>query len=224
MVAVPAFALTRDSGHHAAALNVPAVVLSAASRLQSRTIPTLTGAGSAVTHPGVRLTVAGGRSAIVVRHAHTGLASPPPSSTHDFTPAQVLQLADGSSPYMPPTYLAAVYRELGNRYSIPWRMLAALEYIQGGYTSAIAGASAPAAQTATADANVDGQRAVNSQVLSSALAAASQPSATLVSDARKLAADGVAQTPAAAVYKYTGDDTASQQAVLTLAQSIGASR
>jgi cell wall-associated NlpC family hydrolase len=223
VVAVPAFALSRDSGHHAAALNVPAVVLSAASRLQSRTIPTLTGAGSAVTHPGVRLTVAGGRSAIVVRHAHTGLASPPPSSTHDFTPAQVLQLADGSSPYMPPTYLAAVYRELGNRYSIPWRMLAALEYIQGGYTSAIAGASAPAAQTATADANVDGQRAVNSQVLSSALAAASQPSATLVSDARKLVADGVAQSPAAAVYKYMGDDTASQQAVLTLAQSIGAS-
>ena len=63
-----------------------------------------------------------------------------------------MQLADGSSPYMPPTYLAAVYRSLGNRYSIPWRMLAALEYIQGGYTNAIAGASAPAAQTATADA------------------------------------------------------------------------
>ena len=113
VVAVPAFALTRDSGHHAAALNVPAVALSAASRLQSRTIPTLTGAGSAVTHPGVRLTVAGGRSAIVVRHAHAGLASAPPSSTHDFTPAQVLQLADGSSPYMPPTYLAAVYRRAG---------------------------------------------------------------------------------------------------------------
>lgn len=223
LVAVPAFALTRDSGHHAVALNVPAVALSAPSRVQSRTIPTLTGAGSAVTHPGVRLTVAGGRSAIVPRHAHADLASTPPSSAHDFTPAQVTQLADGSSPYVPPTYLATVYRELGNRYSIPWRMLAALEYIQGGYTNAFAGASAPAAQTATADANVDGQRAVNSQVLSSALAAASQPSATLVSDVRQLVADGVAQSPAAAVYKYMGDDAASEQAVLTLAQSIGAS-
>ena len=223
LVAVPAFALTRDSGHHAVALNVPAVALSAPSRLQSRTVPRLTGAGSAVTHPGVRLTVAGRRTAIVARHAHTDVPSTPPSSTHDFTPAQVTQLADGSSPYVPPTYLATVYRALGNRYSIPWRMLAALEYVQGGYTNAVAGASAPAAQIATADASVDGQRAVNSQVLSSALAAASQPSTTLVSDVRQLVADGVAQSPAAAVYKYMGDDAASQQAVLTLAQSIGSS-
>ncbi|HUY60220.1 MAG TPA: hypothetical protein VMV16_10985 [Solirubrobacteraceae bacterium] len=223
LVAVPAFALTRDSGHHAVALNVPAVALSAPSRVRSRTIPTLTGAGSAVTHTGVRLTVAGGGSAIVLRRVHADVARAPHSSAHEFTPAQVTQVADGSSPYVPPTYLAALYRRLGNRYSIPWPMLAALEYIQGSYTNAFAGASAPAARTATAAAGVDGQRAVNSNVLSSALVAASQPSATLVSDARQLVADGVAQSPAAAVYKYMGDAAASEQAVLTLAQSIGSS-
>jgi hypothetical protein len=102
-------------------------------------------------------------------------------------------------------------------------VLAALEYVQGGYTNAIAGASAPAAQAAAAAAGVDGQRAVNSHVLTSALAATSQPSTALVSVARQLAADGVAQSPAAALYKYLGTSATSGQAVLTLAQAIGVS-
>jgi cell wall-associated NlpC family hydrolase len=223
VVAVPAFALTRDSGHHAAALNVPRVPLSAPPRVQSRTIPTVTGAGSAVTRSGARLSVAGGVGSTVLRHAHADTGSVAPSSAHDFTPSEVTQLADGGSTYVPPTYLATEYRAVADRYSMPWRVLAALEYIQGGYTTAIAGASAKAEQAAAAAAGVDGQRAVNSHVLTRALAAASQPSATLVSDARQLATDGVAQSPAEAVYKYMGDSAASEQAVLTLAQEMGAS-
>lgn len=118
----------------------------------------------------------------------------------------------GSSAYAPPAYLVNDYRRVAERYKIPWRVLAAINYIETGYQTAL-GARRPAVS--------NGGQSLNPHVLARSVATAWQPSATLISDAHKLALDGAGQAPAEAIYKYTGS-SASVQQVLTVAQQIGA--
>jgi len=118
----------------------------------------------------------------------------------------------GSSAFAPPAYLIPAYRRVAQTYNIPWRVLAAVNYVESGYDTALG---------ARPDTGLSAERAVNGHVLARSAAAAWQPSGTLIADARRLAADGAAQSPAQAIYKYTGSSSDVQQ-VLTVAQQIGA--
>jgi cell wall-associated NlpC family hydrolase len=118
----------------------------------------------------------------------------------------------GSSAFAPPAYLVPDYQRVAQKYQIPWRVLAATNYIESGYQTAL-GARADAITAAGAPAN--------DHVLAQTVTAAWQPSGTLISDARRLATDGAAQSPSQALYKYTGS-YASMEQVLTVAQQIGA--
>jgi hypothetical protein len=118
----------------------------------------------------------------------------------------------GSSAFAPPAYLVRDYHRVAQTYRIPWRVLAATNYIESGYDTALG---------ARKDAIVGGSEPVNDHVLTRSVAAAWQPSGTLISDAHRLAADGAEHSPAQALYKYTGSYSSVQQ-VLTVAQQIGA--
>jgi cell wall-associated NlpC family hydrolase len=189
-------------------------------------LPRYTGPESAVAWFGVRLSVPGS-SGTSPASAHpssggsTASSTPAVSYAHELSSADVISLADRGTSYAPSAELAEAYREAASPYGIPWRLLAAIEYIQGGYVDAFAGESAPAEQALAATYGVDGQRAVNPHVLADAVASTSQPSAQLAGLAKQLAADGAAQSPAQAVDRYLHGSSTSVPAVLTLAQAIG---
>jgi cell wall-associated NlpC family hydrolase len=181
-----------------------------------------------------RLALTGARTAsAALLSAATAVAGEPRGVTqaapspHDLSSSDLTSLADGTSLYQPAGYLVGAYRSAGARYHIPWRVLASLEYIQGGYVNAIAGASAPAERTVSEQVAASGRSVVNARVLAQATAAAAQPSPGLMSDAKQLAADeGASNSPAQGLTTFLqatdaalGADT-SAQSVLTLAQSI----
>lgn len=145
----------------------------------------------------------------------------PGASVHYLSASALTSLAAGASSYRPAPYLESAYRTVAARYRFPWRLLAAVEYIRGGYTGALAGASAEPERAAEAQLGVDGQRAINADVLAHAEAAAAGPSAALELAGRQLAADGAARSPAQAAATYMQGTGTSAQAVLTLAQEIG---
>jgi len=147
----------------------------------------------------------------------SSLATPAP---HELSSTDLTTLADGTSLYQPPAYLVDAYRSVGARFHIPWRVIASVEYVQGGYVNAIAGTTASAVQSVAAQVASAGRDVVNARVLAQATAAAAQPSASLVSDAARLAADGASESPAQGVATYLQDVPATPQAVMTLAQSI----
>jgi cell wall-associated NlpC family hydrolase len=176
---------------------------------------------------GARLASAGVRSASAsLLNAASALGAQPRTATplapapHELSSSDLTALADGTSLYQPAGYLVSAYQSVGARYHIPWRMLASLEYLQGGYVNAIAGASASAERSLSAQVQSNGRDVVDEHVLAQATAAAAQPSAGVVSDAKRLAADGATQGPAQGLTKFVQGTSASAQAVLTLAQSI----
>ncbi len=120
-----------------------------------------------------------------------------------------------------PPYLAAAYRAAAAPYGLQWHLLAALEYIQGGYMSATVGADSTAEQALASQVEVDGQRAVNPHVLAGAVSSTSGPSAELTALARQLAADGAATSPAKALDTYLKGSGVDSATALTLAQEIG---
>jgi cell wall-associated NlpC family hydrolase len=153
------------------------------------------------------------REVPIVKHAPAKVAPAPPRGPLDLSTSDLATSVEpGSIAYAPPAYLVPDLRHVAQTYQIPWRVLAAINYIETGYETALGARRAAIAA---------GSGPVNGHVLARSVVAAWQPSGTLVSDARKLAADGAAQSPAQAVYKYTGSSSSVQQ-VLTVAQQIGA--
>lgn len=147
----------------------------------------------------------------------TATSTPVP---HDLSASDLTSLAGGTSLYQPARYLANAYRTVAARFHIPWRVLASVEYLDGGYVDAIAGANAGAEQTVSSQIASNGRDVVDDHVLAQATAAAAQPSSSLVSDARHLAVDGANVSPAAGLATYLKPVATTPQAVMTLAQSI----
>jgi cell wall-associated NlpC family hydrolase len=139
---------------------------------------------------------------------------------HDLSATDLTSLAAGTSLYQPPRYLANAYRNVAARFHIPWRVLASVEYLQGTYVDATAGADAGAERTVSGQVQSNGRDVVDEHVLAQATTAALQPSASLVNDAKHLAADGVTQSPAAGLNTYLKPVATTPQTVMTLAQSI----
>ncbi len=195
---------------------------------KSRRVPIATGRDSAVTAGSARLTVVGAPKLVAVaarRPAapHSTVPSTPVSYAHDLSLSNLTSLVDGGTSYQPAVYLANTYRAVATRYKIPWRLLAAVEYIDGGYVNATAGPSSKVLGSVGKSLDAGGQRAVNAHVLTRAVTAASQPSAALITAARQLAADGAGQDPAQALYTFTHDSAASEQQALTLTQAMNTS-
>ncbi|HWE59998.1 MAG TPA: hypothetical protein VG228_09920 [Solirubrobacteraceae bacterium] len=159
-------------------------------------------------------------SAAAAAGGHTLTGTVPAVVPHDLSSSDLTTLADGTSLYQPADYLVSAYRTVGGRFHIPWRVIASVEYIEGGYVNAIAGAAAKAEQSVSAQVYSGGRDVVNDQVLAQATAAATQPSSSLVADARRLAADGASQSPAQGLASYLHGAESSAQSVMTLAQSI----
>lgn len=164
--------------------------------------------------------MSGTAAAATPRTGHTLPAAPSVPVPHELSSSDLTTLADGTSLYQPAHYLVGAYRSVGARFHIPWRVLASVEYLQGGYVDALAGASAPTEQSVSSQAQSDGRDVVNDHVLAQATMAAAGPSASLVADARRLVADGAARSPAQGVATYMQGAASSAQSVLTLAQSI----
>ena len=159
-------------------------------------------------------------SAAAAQSDHTLTATQSTPVPHDLSASDLTTLAAGTSLYQPARYLANAYRTVAGRYRIPWRVLASVEYLDGGYDDAVAGADAGAEQTVSSQAASNGRDIVDDHVLAQATAAAVQPSSSLVSDARHLAADGAGVSPAAGLATYLKPVATTPQAVMTLAQSI----
>ncbi len=169
------------------------------------TLPVATGRYAASTASGARLTIV----------SASPLPKPPkpkvtPQAPLELSTSQLLATdADGASPFTPPSYLASAFETAARTYGVPWRLLAAIEYIDGRYSMALAGVSStPVSSTQ-----------VRPQALAASVAATEQPSAALFTDARRLAADGAANSPATAIAAYTRGDPSAQE-VLTVAQQI----
>ncbi|HEX3804738.1 MAG TPA: hypothetical protein VHV75_18080 [Solirubrobacteraceae bacterium] len=194
---------------------------------RSRRVPIATSSDSAVTSGGARLVLAGEpkpklKLKPVVSKPPATPHSTVASYTHDLSLSNLTSLADGASSYEPPAYLADTYRTVAARYQVPWQLLAAVEYIDGGYANAIAGSSSKVLAAVGKSVSASAQIAVNEHVLARAVTAAAQPSAALVTAAHQLAADGAAQSPGQAVYKFTNDSATTEQQALTLTQAMSA--
>ncbi|HWD70703.1 MAG TPA: hypothetical protein VG293_10950 [Solirubrobacteraceae bacterium] len=140
--------------------------------------------------------------------------------SHDLSSSDLITLAAGTSLYQPAGYLVSAYRAVGARFHIPWRVIAALEYIEGGYVNAVAGANSKAERTVSSQAQSGGRDVVNDHLLAQATAAAVQPSSSLVSVVSKLAADGAGADATHGLATYLNSVPATPQSVMTLAQSI----
>ena len=147
-------------------------------------------------------------------------AAPAP---HVLSASDLTSLADRTSGYQPAAYLVRAYSTVAAHYGIPWRLLAAIEYIQGGYVNATAGATSGAERSLTSQVETSGRVAVNARLLAHAAAAAAQPSSELVLDAKRLVAEGARHSPAQAVTTFMSGTGVSSQTVLTLAQAIDSS-
>ncbi len=205
VIAGVVFMLTHGSDHDA---THDATMLPESAYLpRVHTLPVAIGPGAAVTVSGVRLRIV----------SASPLPKPPPPKPTPRAPlelsaSQLLATTDGSSPFAPPSYLASAFQSAASSYGISWRLLAAIEYLDGRDSQALAGpASTPPSTTQ-----------VHPQALAEAVRATAQPSARLVADAKQLATDGAATSPPTAVATYThGDPSAAE--VLTVAQQINSS-
>jgi cell wall-associated NlpC family hydrolase len=159
-------------------------------------------------------------SAVAAQSGQTLTATQVTPVPHDLSGSDLISLADGTSLYQPARYLANAYRTVAARFHIPWRLLASVEYLQGTYVNAIAGANAGAERTVANQVQSNGRDVVDDHVLAQATAAAVQPSSTLVALARHLAADGANQSVAAGLATYLKPVATTPQTVMTLAQSI----
>jgi cell wall-associated NlpC family hydrolase len=159
-------------------------------------------------------------SAAAAQSGRALVASQSTPVPHSLSSSDLTTLAAGTSLYQPAHYLEHAYQTVAARFHIPWRVLASVEYLNGGYVNAIAGADAGAERSVSAQVQSNGRDVVDAHVLAQATAAAVQPSSSLISDARHLAADGTRQSPAAGLAIYLKPVATTPQAVMTLAQSI----
>ncbi len=201
------FALLHGSDHGRTA-NQDVTVLPVSAYLpQVHTLPLVVGHDAAVTDSGARLRIVDA----------SPLPKPPPPKPTPRAPlelsaSQLLATTDGSSALAPPSYLASAFESAASGYSVPWRLLAAIEYLDGRDPQALAGPSSTRPATTQ----------VRPYPLAEAVQATEQPSAALFADARQLAADGAAKSPATAVETYTHGDPSVAE-VLTVAQQINSS-
>jgi hypothetical protein len=223
-VAAGVFLLTRGAHRRPARSSAAALGGSLAATVRNH------GNDSAVARAGQRLAVAEfglasrlARTAASSAHGSSAGSTSAAPSAHYLSASELVSLADGSTVYQPAATLVDAYTQVADRYHIPWRVLAALEYIQGGYTDVFAGPSASAEAKLDARVGVGGQRAINAAILAHAVDAAGQPSATLEATGRQLAADGAASSPAQGLATYLRSSAITPAAVLTLAQEINAS-
>ena len=188
-------------------------VSTASSRLRQQVTTRLASAGIAA----AASSVMNGIAAADGKTVSAGASVPVP---HDLSSADLTTLADGTSLYQPAGYLVSAYRSVGAQFHIPWRVIASLEYIEGGYVNAIAGADSSAERSVGAQLQSGGRDVVNAHVLAQATAATAQPSSSLVADIGKLAADGVTTNPEQGLTTYLANVPATPSSVMTLAQSI----
>ena len=139
---------------------------------------------------------------------------------HDLSSSDLTALAAGTSLYRPAGYLVSAYRTVGAHFHIPWRVIASLEYIEGDYVNALAGANSGAERAVGAQLQSGGRNVVSAHVLAQATAATAQPSTSLISDVGKLAADGATVNPEQGLSTYLASVPATPSSVMTLAQSI----
>ncbi len=226
-VGAAAFVLTHGSRHQ------PARGAAARGHLGGLS-PRFTSRDGALALTGSRLALTGLRAASrsLASAAAAGAAAADQSTAavraapapHYLSSAALTDLADRASGYQPASYLVRDYQSVAAHYQIPWRVLAAVEYIKGGYVNATAGDSAKAERALGAEVQASGHLAVNAHLLARATAAAAQPSAGLALDAKRLAADGAANgSPAQAVNTFMSGTGVAAQSVLTLAQAIDTS-
>jgi cell wall-associated NlpC family hydrolase len=157
-------------------------------------------------------------AAVVGGHALSSSQTAP--VPHELSSGDLTSLAGGASLYQPASYLVSAYRMVGAQFHIPWRVVASVEYIEGGYVNALAGTSSKHVQAVSRQMQSSGREAVNAHVLAQATAAAVAPSSSLVADTSKLAADGASASPAHGLATYLQTVAATPQSVMTLAQSI----
>jgi cell wall-associated NlpC family hydrolase len=209
-VALTAAVVLVLQGSHAAP--GPAATAAGARQLQ-RVSSRLAGAGAGAAAGAVLkgIAVADGRTVA------GGSSAPVP---HDLSSTDLTALAAGNSLYQPAGYLVGAYRTVGAHFHIPWRVIASLEYIEGDYVNALAGANSAAERSVGAQLQSGGRDVVNARVLAQATAATAQPSTNLVSDVGRLAADGATVNPEQGLSTYLANVPATPSAVLTLAQSI----
>ncbi len=178
---------------------------------------------TAVTRPMLAAaTVGGAASAPPTAEARVATAQPPAGAgpapaVRVLSFGDLVSLADGASSYQPAPYLVSAYRAAAAEYRIPWRLLAAVEYIKNGSGQALAGASAGAEQALAAQVSTSGSVAVDARTLAQAASAAAAPSAALLDEAQALAHAGAANSPGAAAATVMSGTGVSSQAVLTLA-------
>jgi cell wall-associated NlpC family hydrolase len=212
---------------------IGAVVIAAAVFLLAHRTHHISGAGASAQttrereQTESRLALAGARaasdsmlSAVAAQSGDTLAASQSTPVPHSLSSSDLTTLAGGTSLYQPADYLERAYQTVAARFNIPWRVLASVEYLQGGYVNAIAGANAGAERSVSAQVQSNGRDVVDAHVLAQATAAAVQPSSSLVSDARQLAADGASHSPAAGLATYLKPVATTPQQAMTLAQSI----
>jgi hypothetical protein len=162
-----------------------AVVIAAAVFLLTHRTHHLSGAAASAQttrereHTEARLALAGARtasdsmlSAVAAQSGDTLAAAQSTPVPHSLSSSDLTTLADGTSLYQPAQYLEHAYQTVAARFNIPWRVLASVEYLQGGYVNAIAGANAGAERTVSAQVQSNGRDVVNAQVLAQATAAA----------------------------------------------------
>jgi cell wall-associated NlpC family hydrolase len=227
-VAAAAFALTHGSGHQPGRGAAARGHLGGLSPRFASRDGVLSATGSRLALRGLRAAsrsvasaAAAGATAADQSTAAAAQAAPAP---HYLSSADLTDLADHTSGYQPASYLVRDYQSVADRYQIPWRVLAAVEYIKGDYVNATAGDSARPERALGDEVQASGHLAVNAHLLARATAAAAQPSAGLALDAKRLAADGAAQGhPAQAVSTFMSDSGVAAQSVLTLAQAIDTS-
>ncbi|MGC9220312.1 MAG: hypothetical protein ACP5H2_03020 [Solirubrobacteraceae bacterium] len=134
--------------------------------------------------------------------------------------AAAQQAAAGSANFLPPAFLMPYYTALARRYDVPWRLVAALSYVQSaGYGNVISGAQARSLRATARQVDVSLTHAVNGDVLAGALNTALQPPAELSVDVARLAAQGARVDPASAIQSVTGSSQTTD-AVLTVDQAI----
>ncbi len=166
----------------------------------------------------------GSRAHAAAGVAHASVRTPPAAgavaaSPHVLSGADLVSLASGSTSYDPAPALVGDYRAAAARYRIPWRLLAAVEYVTGGYGDVRAGVDTHGERALAAQLRSSGALAIDGDVLAQVARQATGPSPALLRVARRLAAAGARQRPGPAVAAALGGTGVSPQAVLTLAQA-----
>ncbi len=156
--------------------------------------------------------------------AHVSVRSPVTASAvvaspHVLSGTELVSLASGATSYDPAPALVGDYRAAAARYRIPWRLLAAVEYVTGGYGDVRAGPATRGERALARQVRSSGALGLDGDLLAQVAGQATGPSPALLRVASRLVAAGARRSPGAAVAAALGGTGVSAQAVLTLAQA-----